>query len=201
MKSGSIKVKANQDEDEDWWQYFDDEAKGGRKKTRKKRGGKKEQKRPNGIKESESSQPQPQPQPPPPPQPNQRILQLLEDLARGHDILNHPNFNTLSEEEQTEFHELYDQNIEELIQEGVTQQQIAMFLQIYQHQQEELQQLATKIWSKKEDDVKIKLEKKKRPIKISSNFDGGNIIKKDQKKLMEFAFIHWKLKKIRILKQ
>lgn len=101
------------------------------------KGGKKERKRPNGIKTSQS---QPPPQPPPP-QLNQRRLQLLEDLVRANRILNHPNFNTLSEEDRTSFQAAYDQNIQELIQEGVTHQQIDTFLQMFQQEQQELQQL------------------------------------------------------------
>ena len=95
-----------------------------KKKTRKKRGGKKERKKPNGIKQSQS-QPQPQPQP----QLNQRLQQLLRDLASAIVLFNHPNFNTLSEEDRTTFQAEYDQNIQELIQEGFTQQQIDIFLQ------------------------------------------------------------------------
>ena len=100
-------------------------------------GGKKERKRPNGIKTSQSQPPHQ----PPPPQLNQRRLQLLEDLVRANRILNHPNFNTLSEEDRTSFQAAYEQNIQELLQEGVTHQQIDTFLQMFQQEQQELQQL------------------------------------------------------------
>ena len=105
------------------------------KRKRKKRGGKKEKKRPNGIE-------QPQPPPPPPtPQTNTRIMQLLQDLVRADRILNHPNFNTLPEEDRTSFQEAYENNIQELIDEGVTHQQIDTFLQTWREEQQQLQQL------------------------------------------------------------
>tara|TARA_B100000963_G_scaffold324954_1_gene310839 strand:+ start:225 stop:1103 length:879 start_codon:yes stop_codon:yes gene_type:complete len=89
-------------------------------------GGKKERKRPDGIKVSRS---QPQATGDTQPQPDIRILLLLEDLVRANAILNHPNFNTLPEEDRIELQAAYADSRQQLIQAGFTQQQLNDFIQ------------------------------------------------------------------------
>ena len=94
----------------------------------RQRGGKKERKRPHGIGIKQSPS-EPQTVGDNQPQPDIRILLLLEDLVRANVILNHPNFNTLPEEDRIELQAAYAQSRQELIQAGFTQQQLNDFLQ------------------------------------------------------------------------
>ena len=94
----------------------------------RQRGGKKERKRPHGIGIKQSPS-EPQTVGDNQPQPDIRILLLLEDLVRANVILNHPNFNTLPEEDRIELQAAYADSRQQLIQAGFTQQQLNDLLQ------------------------------------------------------------------------
>ena len=92
-------------------------------------GGKKERKRPDGIKVSQRVGVDDLHLRLMGFQADIRILLLLEDLVRGNRIMNHPNFNTLPEEDRIELQAAYADTRQQLIQAGYTQQQLNNFLQ------------------------------------------------------------------------